>query len=216
MLEPARHVGGDLCDFFPDRNGVIWFAIGDVSGKGPAAAIFMARTWACLRAIALRDDAAGVVPCDVLTAVNRELCEANASSMFTTIFLGRIEPASGLVTYANAGHIPPYHLDRDGGCRQLAGQPRPPVGAWADIEYPPGILQLAPGDALFAYSDGLTEAIGPDHQQWGDERLRALLAAGTRIPGDALLARLLVSVREFTSDLPQTDDIAALLLRWKN
>jgi sigma-B regulation protein RsbU (phosphoserine phosphatase) len=216
MLEPAHHVGGDLCDYFAGPSGPIWFAIGDVSGKGPAAAIFMARTWACLHAISLRGDSPGIRPCDVLTIVNRELCEANAGSMFTTIFLGRIDPATGLVTYANAGHIPPFHLDRDGGCRQLEAPPRPPVGAWPEVEYPSGEVQLAPGDSLFAYSDGLTEAIDSENQQWGDEKLRALLAAGTRIPGHALLAQVLVSVCEFTGYLPQTDDIAALLLRWKS
>ncbi|MEP7083099.1 MAG: fused response regulator/phosphatase [Betaproteobacteria bacterium] len=216
LLEPARHVGGDLCDYFVGRDGALWFAIGDVSGKGAAAAIFMARTWACLRAIAMRDDAAGLAPGEVLTAINRELCEANASSMFTTLFVGRLERASGRVAYSNAGHMPPFHLDRNGNSRQLDTPPRPPVGAWPEADYPSGLLQLAAGDALFAYSDGLTEAMRGDREQWGEERLSACLAAGTAVAGGALLASLLEAVREFAGDQPQTDDIAALLLRWKN
>ncbi len=215
LLEPARQVGGDLCDCFPGRGDTLWFAIGDVSGKGAAAAIFMARTWSCLRSIALRasDDAGS--PGAVLTAMNRELCEANASSMFTTLFLGHLERASGRVAYANAGHLPPLHLARNGGLVQLDELPLPPVGAWPDTEYPTRGMQLDAGDALFAYSDGLTEAMNAGQEQWGEQRLHALLAAGEKLDGRAVLASLLGAVREFTGDQPQTDDIAALLLRWK-
>ncbi|MBK7470501.1 MAG: fused response regulator/phosphatase [Betaproteobacteria bacterium] len=103
----------------PGRGDTLWFAIGDVSGKGAAAAIFMARTWSCLRSIATRASDAPGSPGAVLTAMNRELCEANASSMFTTLFLGHLERASGRVAYANAGHLPPLHLARNGGLVQL-------------------------------------------------------------------------------------------------
>ncbi|MEP6702513.1 MAG: fused response regulator/phosphatase, partial [Betaproteobacteria bacterium] len=130
LLEPSRHIGGDLCDYFVGRGGVLWFAIGDVSGKGAAAAIFMARSWACLHGVAIRDGASDRTPGEILTAINRELCEANSGSMFTTLFLGRLDRASGHVAYANAGHLPPFHLDRHGGCHEIDAPQRLPVGAW--------------------------------------------------------------------------------------
>jgi len=215
LLEPARHVGGDLCDYFFGRDDSLWFAIGDVSGKGAAAALFMARTWSCLRSIAMRANDGARAPGEVLELMNRELCEANATSMFTTLFIGNVDCATGRLAYSNAGHPPPFLLSGAGAFQRMDKLQQPPVGAWPDAAYQTLELTLSAGDTLFAYSDGLTEAMRNDHVQWGERRLRACLAAGHGREGSAVLAKLLEDVRAFSGDEPQTDDIAALLLRWK-
>jgi sigma-B regulation protein RsbU (phosphoserine phosphatase) len=217
MLEPARELGGDLCDYLFGDPDTLWIGLGDVSGKGVAAAIFMARTWSVLRSLAGRAPRAARDESDpgrVLAAVNRELCKANEKSMFCSLFLARLDLRTGVLDYANAGHLPPYHLGAAGAVELIDARPAMPVGAMPDTTYAARSLTLRPGDALFVYSDGITEAANAAGVQFGDARLAAALSDLARAHGRGLLDAVRDNVRAHCGEAPQTDDIAALVLRW--
>jgi sigma-B regulation protein RsbU (phosphoserine phosphatase) len=217
LLEPARELGGDLCDFLFGEADTLWVGLGDVSGKGVAAAIFMARTWSVLRSLAGRAPRAALEQTDpgrVLMAVNSELCKANEKSMFCSVFLARLHLRTGILEYANAGHLPPYLLRASGGVEAIFSRPALPVGGMPDTAYAAGSLSLQAGDGLFMYSDGVTEAADASGVQYGETRLAATLAELGRGHGRALLAAVLDRVRAHCGSAPQTDDIAALVLRW--
>ena len=217
LLEPARELGGDLCDYLFGDADTLWIGLGDVSGKGVAAAIFMARTWSVLRSLAGRAPRAARDESDpgrVLGAVNRELCKANEKSMFCSVFLARLDLRTGILDYANAGHLPPYHLGAGGGVELIVSRPALPVGAMPDTTYAAGSLTLQPGEGLFVYSDGITEAAEVDGVQFGEDRLVAALSDLARTRGRALLRAVRDRVHDHCGDAPQTDDIAALVMRW--
>ena len=215
MLEPAHEVGGDLCDFFRDGAGGLWFAVGDVSGKGAAAALFMARTWSLLRST-ITDGAVRArreTPGGVLGRISDALCVANQGSMFTTLLVGRLDEATGTLAWANGGHLPPFLL-RAGGAQVLeAAAPQLPAGAWHGTVYETRRVRLEPGDAVFVYTDGLTEAAAADGSQYGETRLLGDLAEIGTFPGDALLAEIRERVGRHSAGQPQTDDITALVAR---
>src|SRR5687767_999250 len=145
LLEPARELGGDLCDFLFSDADTLWIGLGDVSGKGVAAAIFMARTWSVLRSIAGRGPGTAPEEADpgrVLMMVNRELCKANEKSMFCSVLLARLRLGSGEVDYANAGHLPPYLLRSNGNVEVIVSRPAMPVGAMQDTVYASSRLAL--------------------------------------------------------------------------
>lgn len=177
----------------------------------------MARARSVLRSLAGRAPRASVEESDpgrVLGATNRELCKANETSMFSSVFLARLHLDTGYLEYASAGHLFPFHIKAGGSVAQVASPSAMPVGALADTVYTSDALQLAPGDRLFVYSDGFTEAANVDGVQYGDARLGAELEAFAGAPGRELLQGLLARIRAHCADAPQTDDIAALLLRW--
>lgn len=215
VLEPALQVGGDLCDFFRDGMGRLWFALGDVSGKGAAAALFMARTWSLLRTIIGQGPGAPrrESPGGVMEKVNEALCVANAGSMFTTLLIGRLDEATGVLSYANAGHQRPFLLGRHGVRLLLGGVPQLPAGAWPGTAYETQREKLAPGEAVFVYSDGLTEAQNGEALQYGEERLRRDLEELGSLSGDTLIAEILRRVRGHCGEQTQSDDIAMLLAR---
>jgi sigma-B regulation protein RsbU (phosphoserine phosphatase) len=217
LLEPARELGGDLCDFLFGDADTLWVGLGDVSGKGVAAAIFMARTWSVLRSLAGRAPRAALEESDpgrVLMALNRELCKANEKSMFCSVFLARLQLRTGILEYANAGHLPPYLLRSSGGVETITSRPALPAGAMPETIYAAGSLTLQPGDGLFVYSDGVTEAADANGLQYGEARLLDTLSELGRAHGRALLGAVLDRVRKHCGETPQTDDIAALALRW--
>ena len=218
LLEPARELGGDLCDFLFSDADTLWTGLGDVSGKGVAAAIFMARTWSVLRSLAGRAPRAAPEESDpgrVLAATNRELCKANETSMFCSVLLTRLHLSTGVLEYANAGHLPPYLLRADGRVEVIAAKPALPVGAMQDTVYTARSVELAPGDGLFIYSDGVTEAANAAGAQYGEERLARDLAELAQEDGRALLDGVLARVRAHCGETPQTDDIASVVLRWR-
>jgi sigma-B regulation protein RsbU (phosphoserine phosphatase) len=218
LLEPARELGGDLCDFLFSDADTLWVGLGDVSGKGVAAAIFMARTWSVLRSIAGRAPRAAPEDSDpgrVLMAANRELCKANEKSMFCSVFLARLQLRTGVLEYANAGHLPPYLLRASGIVEAIVQRPALPVGAMQDTVYTAGSLTLAPGDGLFVYSDGVTEATNSAGAQYGEGQLVADLNELVRTNGRELLDAMLERIRKHCKGEPQTDDLTALMMRWR-
>jgi len=210
IMEPAREVGGDFYDFFFLDQDRLVIAIGDVSGKGVPAALFMAVTRSFLRA----EFKVAADPGLVLTRVNAELAEANDSCMFVTLFCAVFHSASGQVEYANAGHNPPL-LRRISGEVEWISQPAgTAAGPLPGMDYARGQCRLEDGDALLLYTDGVTEAMDPGNRLYGNQRLRdQLMAVETGIDGRAILSRLLADIRAHAAGADQSDDITLLILR---
>ena len=214
-MEPAREVGGDLYDFYEMDDGKLCFLIGDVSGKGVASALFMARTKNVVRLIArLLRGAAGSVPtpAEIIAAVNQELCQDNSGMMFVTLFFGMLDPATGEIGFVNAGHNLPYHLagDKVVPITECSGRA---LGVRSNSTYETGSLTLAAGDAIFLYTDGVTEAFNNNDQMFSEERLEAVLrdVAGGR--PEAIITAVSGAVRAFADGAQQSDDITAAVIR---
>jgi sigma-B regulation protein RsbU (phosphoserine phosphatase) len=209
-LVPAREVGGDFYDFFFIDDDRLLFAIGDVSGKGVPAALFMAVVRTLLRATA--GTAPG--PGDVLRRLNDELSRDNEACMFVTLFCGILHVRTGEIDYSNGGHNPPFHL-HGGGLTPIENPGGGALGVAENGAYPSARLRLGPEESLFLYTDGLTEALDPAGQLFSDERLEELLRR-TRVTGPRQLLGLVVDeVSRFAAGAPQADDITGLVLRYE-
>ncbi len=186
IMRPAYEVGGDLYDFFFVTPDVVCLAIGDVSGKGMPAALFMARTRSLLRAGALQfQSIAGrpPLPSELATLLNEELCKNNDDCMFMTLIAGFLDLASGSFSYVNAGHLPPLLL-RASGAREVDSTVDPPLGVADDIVYRDNVIQLALEDALVFITDGLSEMEDVDQNMYSAARLLKDL---TEVPGSIRL-----------------------------
>ncbi|SPE42467.1 Response regulator receiver modulated serine phosphatase [Candidatus Sulfopaludibacter sp. SbA3] len=208
-MTPAKEVGGDLFDFFlldDDHLGVV---IGDVSGKGVPAALFMAVTRTLLRGVALE----GKSPGECLDYVNARLCSQSDSSMFVTLFYGILNTRTGEFRFASGGHNPPYLFKPGGHPRQLHGTGCLIVGCIPAAKYCTDGCILAPGEALLLYTDGVTEAMSNADEFFGEERLEKYLNEHVSTSAEQLVTNLLASLKTFAADAPQSDDITALVLR---
>jgi sigma-B regulation protein RsbU (phosphoserine phosphatase) len=206
---PARAVGGDFYDYFPlgaDRLGVV---IGDVSGKGVPAALFMAVSRTLTRTIAR----SGCKPGECLAEVNRQLLLQGdgSAAMFVTLFYGVLDTVSGELLYSSGGHLPPYVLGAGGGLEALTGRGRL-VGALNDATWQTWRAQLRPGDTLFLYTDGITEARNAAEGFFLRQGLEEALRAGDRSAPERLVRSVLDRVRQFAVGRPQSDDLTALAL----
>lgn len=215
LLEPAKEVGGDLYDFHKEGNR-IYFTIGDVSGKGVPAALLMAITRASLHFVTNR----GMRLQDVVSAVNKSICEANSNNMFVTAFIGRLDLDTGELIYCNAGHNPIIIAPADGDAYYLKAKPNLALGIFPDFEYEDERLQVN-GDAhLLLYTDGVTEAEKQDHTQFGEDRLleyvRQVTKHDPKATAQQLTDGLYSAVRQFTGDIPQNDDITILTIQYSN
>jgi phosphoserine phosphatase RsbU/P len=208
-MTPARAVGGDFYDYFLLDDGRLGLVIGDVSGKGMPAALFMAVTRTLVRAVALR----GTAPGECLAEVNRVLLRDAASSLFVTLFYGVLDVHTGTLAYSNGGHNPPFVLRAEGAPEQLPGRGLP-AGTLNDATYQTKETALRPADALFLYTDGVTEAMDAAGDLFTTDRLRDALQQGDRSSPAALMRHVLESVRTFTGDAPQSDDLTALAVRY--
>jgi serine phosphatase RsbU (regulator of sigma subunit) len=207
-LWPARRTGGDLYDFHLEGDR-LWFVVGDVAGKGLGAALLMTVTLTLFRAFAH----AGARVADVLARMNRELARDNERGMFVTAFLGSLELSSGVLEFGNAGHNLPYRLLPGGGTEAVRGGRGLALGVLESHAYATERLTLVPGEALFLYTDGVTEALNSAHEEFSPARLEALLGGLTADPTADLVRRCVAAVREFAADAPQSDDIAVMALR---
>ena len=211
LMEPARSVGGDFYDAQVLDAGRVYIAIGDVSGKGVHSALFMARTTTLLRDAMARqiDPGAG------LTTVNRTLCEGNNACMFATIFLAVVDLASGRFEFVSGGHNPVLLGNRASGYRFVDNPDGILVGIRESATFAVGRGRLAPGDNLALYTDGVTEAVGPSGEMFGEDRLRALL--GTLPDDDPVrtVDGVRAAVAEFADSAAQSDDITLLVLHYR-
>lgn len=210
VIEPAREVGGDFYDFFllDDKRMVV--AIGDVSGKGVPAALFMAVTRSFLRS-AFRSDAD---PAEVMSHVNNELVDGNDACMFVTLFCAVFDLSDGSLKYANAGHNPPVIRHADGRQEWITRPSGTVAGVMEDSPYTTGETTLPEGAVLVLYTDGVTEAMNPESALYDESRLAARLAAsGSARSCRELTEDLVNDIRAFAAGAEQSDDITILMLK---
>ena len=207
---PAREMGGDFYDFFLIDDHRLGLVIADVSGKGVPAAIFMAVSRTVIKAGAMT----GIDPGECLRQANILLCQDNDAAMFVTVFYGWIDLRTGVLVYANAGHNHPYLIRRHEGLLALPSTGGMAVGVIESAVFRANTIALLPGDALFLFTDGITEAMNESSELFGDDRLEACLRqAGPEEPRK-LLTAVLAAVRTFVDGAPQSDDITALAFRY--
>jgi serine phosphatase RsbU (regulator of sigma subunit) len=203
----CRAIGGDFFEYIELPDGSFGFALGDVSGKGPPAALLTAM----LQGIFSTQAFAPVEPADMITRVNKALLRRGIESRFATIFYGVLS-VDGRLTYCNAGQNPPL-LFTSSGVRKLETGGMI-VGLFPHASYEQEELQLTAGDSLAVFSDGVSEALNPKGDEYGEDRIRETLAPHWLEPSDAALQTLLNSVREFAQGAPQNDDVTALVVRY--
>ena len=209
-MNPAKEVGGDFYDFFLVDDDHLAVVIADVSGKGVPAALFMV-----IAKTLIKDHAQqGAQPEEVFTKVNRLLCEANDEGMFVTAWMGVLELSTGHLAYVNAGHNPP--LLRRGGSEYDFLRTRSGfiLAGMDGMRYRPASLELEPGDSLYLYTDGVTEATDASWQLYGDKRLCDILNTHADSDPEELLNLVRSDVDAFVGDAPQFDDITMLGLRF--
>jgi sigma-B regulation protein RsbU (phosphoserine phosphatase) len=209
----ALGVGGDYYDFLALPEGKLGVALGDVSGKGIAAALTMASLQASLRADAMRagNDIAGLI-----TRVNAMLYDASTEDRYATLFYAQYDPTTHRLSYVNAGHCPPIllrstanhaaveRLDQAGGTV---------VGLLPECAYEQAEISLAPGDLLVIYTDGFSEAMNPNLEEWGEERLIHAIASCAGLPAKDSISKIMQAADAFASGAPQSDDMTLVILR---
>jgi sigma-B regulation protein RsbU (phosphoserine phosphatase) len=210
---PARNVGGDLYDYFlldADRLGLV---VGDVSGKGVPAALFMAVTRTLVRAVALR----GAPPGECLGEVNVGLCRENDAELFVTLFYGVLDLRTGELQYANGGHNPPYLLSPGGGEPRVLGGKKGGLmlGFMERASFRTDRAVLGPGDVLFLYTDGVTEARNGGGDFFSSGRLEAFLRQASGGAAEEIVRGVVDAVRAFAAGTPQSDDVTALAVRFR-
>jgi sigma-B regulation protein RsbU (phosphoserine phosphatase) len=210
-IQPAWEVGGDLYDFFLTDQGLIFFAIGDVAGKGVPASLFMAITRTLIKVSARK----GLQPHEILYEVNAELCCNNDSCTFVTLFCGTLDPVTGNVCYASAGHNPPLvvrpsqalvYLDDGGGMA---------AGILEKATYQTHHLHLNAGDSLFLYTDGVTEAMNRKRELFSEKRLIRKMDGLQKHSSEEIVTAILETISKFSKGVPQGDDITLMNLKMK-
>ena len=211
IIIPAREVGGDLYDFFYLGESHVGLVIADVAGKGVPAALFTTVTRALLRAASSKDYS---TPGDCLNIVNELLCEVNPSCTFITLFFGVLDLRSGELSYCNAGHNPPRLLRADSRVEVVPKTGNLVLGIQPDHQYHNNQIQLMPGDTLFLYTDGITEAENLHEEEFTESRLDKKLAELAGASSEQVVTSIVDAVHEFVGDAPQSDDITCLAARF--
>ncbi len=230
-LCPAKEVGGDLYDFFIDKER-LYFCIGDVSGKGVPASLFMAVTRSLFRSVAatLED------PALIVKSMNKAISETNESNMFVTFFMGILELGNGSLHYCNAGHNPPCLITPDGTLSFLPIEPNMPVGLFSDFEYKDQDIHIDECSTLFLYTDGLTEAENAEKDLFNEHRMFEAIknvpvpdnagntdkatnnsdkaVGAVRTDAETLIRIMFNSVEEHVKGAPQSDDLTMLVLKY--
>jgi len=206
----ANEVGGDFYDFFLIDKFRLGFVVGDVSGKGISAAIFMAVSRTLIRAAALKGEPVS----ECMRYVNNLLCKESVSSMFVTVFYGILNTQTGEVDYVNAGHNPPYILSSNG-IRQVEMTNGLALGVIDDFSFQSKKIQLNKGDQLLLYTDGVVEAINLDETAYGEERFENFLNNSLNLPIETVIKKSFSDVSDFVGGAPQSDDITLLGISYK-
>ena len=209
-MTPAKEIGGDFYDFFRLDEDRIGLVIADVSGKGVPAALFMAVSNTLLRSIALTKDNSR----ECIEELNRLICRVNVNSMFVTVFYGILNHRTGALDYTNGGHNPAYVLrGKNGELERLDHFPNLVIGGFEDFSYKSESAQLDPGDSLFLYTDGITEAFDAKDEAFGDERLEDSLVELYHDDAKTIIEGVYADLGEFIGDRTQSDDITMLVVK---
>ena len=211
FLQPAKAVGGDFYDCFHIDKEHLFFAIADVSGKGVPAAMFMSVTISYLRAYA----SIGLSASELVAKLNNTIASNNDANMFVTLFLAILNLKNGELNYVNAGHNEPYLMSDKQKYKRVKTLRNPVVGAFEGLKYKDEKILLNEGAKLFLYTDGVTEAFSKDDEQFGDKRLSDVLNKSTSKSIDATIQSVKRSIKTFTKNCEQSDDITMLLLEFK-
>lgn len=207
-MVPAHHVGGDFYHLLRIDENRLAFLIADVSGKGVPAAFFMLRAHALLNEIA----ATGTSPAACLAEANRRLCEANPLMLFVTLFFGILDTRSQRLSYATAGHDMPIWLHADGSVESLPRAGGMLLGTFEEAQFEEATVDLSPGDRLFLFTDGFTEAMNGDGQWFGLEALESSLVRVRDRPIEEMMNATIADVQSFAGGHPQSDDITCLVV----
>ena len=207
----AKEVGGDFYDFYKLSDTTVAFLAADVSGKGIPAAMFMMTAKTIIKDLA----ESGMAVNDIFTKANEKLCENNESGMFVTAWMGILDLTTGNVQFANAGHNPPLLKRANGDFEYLKTRVGFVLAGMEGIRYRIGEITLSPGDRLFLYTDGVTEATNIENKLYGEDRLLDFMNQNATIEATRLLPALKKNIDEFVGDAPQFDDITMLMLDYK-
>ncbi|MCI8298967.1 MAG: PP2C family protein-serine/threonine phosphatase [Lachnospiraceae bacterium] len=210
-MNPAKEVGGDFYDFFMVDERHLAVVMADVSGKGVPAALFMVIGKTLIKDHTQPGRDLG----EVFTKVNDLLCESNSEGLFITAFEGVLDLVSGEFTFVNAGHEIPFICKKDGSYEPYKIRAGFVLAGMEGIRYKCGTMQLSPGDRLFQYTDGVTEAMDQDGRLYGMERLGEILAQNTALAPMELLGKVKEDIDAFVGDAPQFDDITMLCLEYR-
>ena len=202
----AKEVGGDFYDFYMLGESTLAFMVADVSGKGIPAAMFMMRAKTTIKDLA----ESGLAPDEIFTLANKRLCENNDAGMFVTAWLGILDLKTGALKFVNAGHNPPLVYHEDGEFEYLKARGGMVLAGMDGVKYKTNELCLLPGDTIFLYTDGVTEATNDKNELYGEERLLSLANKNITKTPQQLIAAVKDDVDVFVGDAPQFDDITML------
>lgn len=211
IMDPAKEVGGDFYDFYMIDEDKLAIIVADVSGKGVPAALFMV----IARTLLKNYTQMGMEPNKVFETVNRLLCDGNDAGLFVTAWMGVLELSNGTMTYVNAGHNPPLLKRADGRFEYMRERTGFVLAGMEGVRYRQNTLCIAPGDRLFLYTDGVTEATNPDQKLYGEDRLQAFMNSHADGATASVLRELREDIDVFAGSAPQFDDITMLLLDFK-
>jgi phosphoserine phosphatase RsbU/P len=205
---PCYEIGGDYYDFIKREDGRLVIALGDVSGKGTAAALLMSSLHAAIHAQAGSHESL----VETISAVNRYLADNIPPNRFVTLFYAELDPESGALSFLNAGHNPPLIVHAAGTVEQLASGGLP-LGIKRDAEYREGRTQLQPGDVLVIYSDGVTEAASPSGEEFGPTRLYEVVARNVEASAAGIRDRIESALTKFSQGTQAADDITLVIAK---
>ena len=206
----AKEVGGDFYDFYMLNDSTIAFLVADVSGKGIPAAMFMMRAKTVIRDLAER----GLEPDEIFTIANEKLCENNDAGMFVTAWLGILDTKTGLMKFANAGHNPPLFKRNGEEFSYMKTRSGMLLAGMEGIRYRKNELQLVPGDKLYLYTDGVTEATDNNTELYGEQRLLDFVNSIEKVEPESICKLIKEDVDKFVGTAPQFDDITMLALNF--
>ncbi len=203
ILDPAREIGGDFYDFFMPNDDTLCLVIGDVSGKGVPAALFMAVTRTFLKALWREGDG----PAMVMRKLNDELAQDNDSNMFVTLLCAKVHLPTGHCSFARGGHNPPFRISPQGQVDRFPWVKGAIIGVMEGVVIEEGEMTLNPGDMLFLYTDGVTEAMNPAGEVFGEDRTVETLGLGHSLNCRDLVYRMRERLKDYAQDCEQSDDI---------
>ena len=205
---PSREIGGDYFDVIPIVDNVYGITIADVSGKGAGAALLMSNLQASLHALISGD----IQISEIVARINNLIFQNTALDKFITFFYGQLDTTKNRFTYCNAGHNPPYKVSRNGKIEELSAGGLI-LGMMANVDYETASIDLYPGDRIVMYTDGITEAMNGQGEEFGEERLKRILIDGPSLTSQEILDHIVSEVNRFTEGMPQADDITMVVFQ---